>query len=175
MIPVLYRQITSLGTARGLGYLHSTVTGEAVTASGAGYHQNDVITVAGGTFLLPATYRVTQVSGGGSVISLTRTNSGSATAKPSNAAATTVSPSGGSGLTLTLTWADNVAPDGVQSAVIQAEAQALRWRDDGGTPTATVGNPIAAGDSITYRGPGLSAMKLIESASGGIANITFYR
>lgn len=175
MVPVLYRQITSLGTARPLGYLCSTVTSETIAAAGSGYHQNDVITVAGGTFLIPATYRVTSVGPNGSVASLVRTNSGSATTKPSNAAATTVAPSGGTGLTLTLTWADNVAPEGVSGAVIQAEAQAIRWRDDGGTPTASVGQVIAAGDSITYEGVGLSAMRLIEAASGGIANITFYR
>jgi hypothetical protein len=60
-------------------------------------------------------------------------------------------------------------------AVIKAEAQALRYRDDGTAPTATVGQPIAVTDApILYEGS-ISALQFIAQTSGGIVNVLFYR
>lgn len=60
-------------------------------------------------------------------------------------------------------------------AVIKAEAQALRYRDDGTAPTAAVGQPIAVTDApILYEGT-ISALQFIAQTSGGIVNVLFYR
>lgn len=62
-----------------------------------------------------------------------------------------------------------------QLAVIKAEAQALRYRDDGTVPTATVGQPIAVADApIQYEGT-ISALQFIAQVSGGIVDILFYK
>lgn len=65
-------------------------------------------------------------------------------------------------------------PDGATSAVIVAEAQAVRYRDDGTAPTATVGIPLAVAAVLQYTGT-LSAIKFIEQTSGAKLNISFYR
>ena len=58
-------------------------------------------------------------------------------------------------------------------AIIQAEAQAARWRDDGVDPTATVGMTIAAGGELRYDGD-LSVIRFINVAAGTILNISYY-
>lgn len=58
-------------------------------------------------------------------------------------------------------------------AVIQAETQGLRYRDDGTDPTTAVGMLIPAGDSIEYFGP-LSKLRLINATAGAIANVSYY-
>ena len=50
---------------------------------------------------------------------------------------------------------------------------AVRWRDDGGAPTASVGGRIAAGGKLTYDGS-LSALRLIYEATGAILDISYY-
>lgn len=59
-------------------------------------------------------------------------------------------------------------------AVITAEAQAVRYRDDGTAPTATVGMPLAVGAALTYEGT-LTAIKFFEQAGGAKLNVLFYR
>jgi hypothetical protein len=58
-------------------------------------------------------------------------------------------------------------------AIITPEAQAVRWRDDGVAPTATVGMPLAAGVTLQYDGD-LSQIQFIEQTSGAKLNITYY-
>lgn len=59
--------------------------------------------------------------------------------------------------------------------VIQAEAQNLRFRDDGVSPTGSVGYLIqtGAGGEMIYTGD-LSTVELIEDTSGAIANLLYY-
>lgn len=64
-------------------------------------------------------------------------------------------------------------PAGAAYAVIQVEAQAVRWRDDGTDPTAAIGMPVAVGTTFTYEGP-LARIKFIEAAAGAILNVTYY-
>ncbi|OWT68087.1 MULTISPECIES: hypothetical protein [unclassified Achromobacter] len=64
-------------------------------------------------------------------------------------------------------------PAGSRVALIQAEAQAMRWRDDGTAPTATVGMLVPAGGSLEYNGD-LTAIRLIAATAGAIANVTYY-
>lgn len=66
------------------------------------------------------------------------------------------------------------APAGATLAMIQAESQNVRWRDDGTNPTASVGMIIAAGDILMYTGD-FSAIRLIEVTGSAKLNITYYR
>ena len=81
----------------------------------------------------------------------------------------------GTAILLSATPAAGVAlPAGARLAVISCTAQAVRWRDDGTAPTATVGMPLAVGVQFTYSGD-LSAIKFIEQASGAVLNVSFYK
>jgi len=59
-------------------------------------------------------------------------------------------------------------------ALIRAEDQNVRWRDDGTDPTASVGQPLAVDEDILYTGD-LSAIKFIEEAASAILNVSYYR
>lgn len=64
-------------------------------------------------------------------------------------------------------------PSGAIMAIITCETQAVRWRDDGTNPTATVGMPLAAGGYFIYNGA-LSAIKFIEQTTSAKLNISYY-
>ena len=57
--------------------------------------------------------------------------------------------------------------------IIQAEAQVVRWRDDGVAPTATVGMQIAVGGELDYTGDP-STIQFIQAAAGGILNVSYF-
>lgn len=172
MRPILYTQVTSLSAAKLLCAGLSVIASEVIAVPGGGYAVGDVVTVAGGTFSIPATYRVTAVKPGGGVTGLARTSSGVATSKPSNPASVTGGT--GTGLTLTLTWTDNAVPPGARAALIQADAQAVRWRDDGVAPTASVGMYLAVNSQYLYDKTAIGAIKVIEVTSGASVSVTFY-
>lgn len=65
-------------------------------------------------------------------------------------------------------------PDGASTARIIPETQAVRWRDDGIDPTATVGQPLAVGAELLYTAQSLSRLKFIEQTASAALNITFY-
>lgn len=65
-------------------------------------------------------------------------------------------------------------PTGATTAVITAEAQAVRYRDDGTDPSASVGMPLAVGVTLTYTGP-LSKIRFFEQASGAKLNVSYYK
>lgn len=58
-------------------------------------------------------------------------------------------------------------------ALIIAEGQAVRWRDDGVAPTSSVGMPLATGVALQYDGD-LSRIRFIEQTPGATLNITYY-
>lgn len=58
-------------------------------------------------------------------------------------------------------------------ALITPEGQAVRWRDDGTNPTASVGMPLAAGVTLQYDGD-LTQIRFIEQLGGAKLNITYY-
>lgn len=62
----------------------------------------------------------------------------------------------------------------VSMALITAEAQAVRYRDDGTDPSATVGMPLAVGVALTYEGR-ITAIKFFEQTGGAKLNVLFYR
>lgn len=58
-------------------------------------------------------------------------------------------------------------------ALITPEGQAVRWRDDGVAPTATVGMPLAVGVTLQYDGD-LTQIKFIEQTASAKINISYY-
>lgn len=58
-------------------------------------------------------------------------------------------------------------------ALITPETQAVRWRDDGVAPTATVGMPLAVGVTLQYDGD-LTKIQFIEQVGGAKINISYY-
>ena len=50
-------------------------------------------------------------------------------------------------------------------ALICAETAGVRWRDDGTAPTASVGQPLAAGQCFQYAGPLLTIQFIAQTGS----------
>lgn len=65
-------------------------------------------------------------------------------------------------------------PVGTTLAVIQAETQNVRYRDDGTAPTASVGMILVAGDMLYYTG-NMADIKFIQVTASAKLNITYYR
>lgn len=65
-------------------------------------------------------------------------------------------------------------PDNARWAVLKAEAQIVRIRDDGTDPTTTVGFPLSVGaEPFVYMGR-LKAIRAIAATSGGLLNVLYY-
>ena len=64
-------------------------------------------------------------------------------------------------------------PVGATMALITPETQAIRWRDDGTAPTASVGMPIAVGAYFTYDGD-LKSIRFIEQTASAKINVSYY-
>lgn len=64
-------------------------------------------------------------------------------------------------------------PQGATLAVMTPLTQAIRWRDDGTNPTASVGMPIAAGAYFSYDG-NLQNIKFIEQTASAELNVSYY-
>lgn len=58
-------------------------------------------------------------------------------------------------------------------ALIIAETQGVRWRDDLTAPTASVGMPLPVGIPLQYDG-NLSNIRFIEQVAGAKLNISYY-
>ena len=58
-------------------------------------------------------------------------------------------------------------------ALIVAEGQAVRWRDDKTSPTASIGMPLAVGIPLQYDGD-LTNIQFIEQVGGAKLNISYY-
>lgn len=70
-----------------------------------------------------------------------------------------------------------MTPNGLKAqpvfALIIAEGQAIRWRDDKTSPTASVGMPLAVGVPLQYDGD-LTNIQFIEQVAGAKINISYY-
>ncbi len=64
-------------------------------------------------------------------------------------------------------------PAGVTYAVIQAEGQDVRWRDDNVDPTAAVGMVLKKDAEMVYDGD-FTKLKFIEVTAGAKLNVAFY-
>jgi hypothetical protein len=58
-------------------------------------------------------------------------------------------------------------------ALITPLTGAVRWRDDGVAPTATVGMPLAAGVTLQYDG-NLKGIRFIDNGGTAELNISYY-
>ena len=58
-------------------------------------------------------------------------------------------------------------------AYIVAETQAVRWRDDGVAPSATVGMPLAVGVAFAYDGD-LTRIRFFEQAASAKLSVSYY-
>lgn len=65
-------------------------------------------------------------------------------------------------------------PTGATIAYVTVETQGVRWRDDGTSPTASIGNPVAAGAQLVYSG-NLSAIKFIQQAASATIDVAYYQ
>jgi len=65
-------------------------------------------------------------------------------------------------------------PTGTRMIRIIPESQAVRWRDDGTNPTATVGQPLAVGAELIYTANAAGVLKFIEQTAGAKLNVTYY-
>ena len=65
-------------------------------------------------------------------------------------------------------------PTGATYAIIMPEAQAVRFRDDGVAPTATVGFPLQIGAELVSSG-NLAAIRFIQQAASAILNVSYYK
>lgn len=64
-------------------------------------------------------------------------------------------------------------PTGATYAIIEAETQTVRWRDDGTSPTASVGMSLSPGSQLFYDG-NLAAIKFIETTASAKLNVSYY-
>jgi len=64
-------------------------------------------------------------------------------------------------------------PTGARAALIVAVTQAVRWRDDGTPPTASVGMPLSKDTPFWYTGD-LSAIEFIEVTASAELNVSYY-
>ncbi|MEQ1771221.1 MAG: hypothetical protein ABL879_15425 [Devosia sp.] len=58
-------------------------------------------------------------------------------------------------------------------ALISAETQDVRWRDDDTDPTSSVGMPLTVDFPFWYTGD-LAAFKVIEQTASATLNVTYY-
>lgn len=65
-------------------------------------------------------------------------------------------------------------PAGTQMALVQAESQNVRWRDDGTNPTTTVGMRLGAGETLEYTAAQLAVVAFIEEAASAKLNVSYY-
>lgn len=66
-------------------------------------------------------------------------------------------------------------PTGANFAIIAADTAAVRWRDDGTPPTATIGMHLSnTGEPLQYSGP-LSSIQFIAETGSPALNISYYR
>lgn len=59
--------------------------------------------------------------------------------------------------------------------VVQCEAQPCRWRADGTDPTATVGNLLAAGDTLVVGRAWYARFRIVETAASAKVSVDFQK
>lgn len=64
-------------------------------------------------------------------------------------------------------------PANVKVTEICVSTQAVRYRDDGGTPTASIGIPVPAGNCFQYAGP-IAALVIIQQSASASVDLSFY-
>lgn len=175
-------KVSSLNTAKTICAGISRVESATVSAVGSGYLVGEILSVAGGTALVVAKLRVLTINHLGGVTSVDirqDDHQGAYTSKPSDAVSVTGGT--GSGATFTLTWRDNTAPGGCNVALVQAQAQDVYYRLDGGTPvagtaTGTVLKAAGLGSiSLVLYDAQIYTAKFIEATTSATMYVEFAR
>lgn len=65
-------------------------------------------------------------------------------------------------------------PAGTTLALVTPSTNAVRWRDDGTAPTATVGYPLAVGQELQYDSNGWGNMNFIPQTGSAVLDILYY-
>ena len=65
-------------------------------------------------------------------------------------------------------------PSGASNAVIAVSGAAVRWRSDGVAPTASLGMPVAAGETLVVGGPLMSTIQFIEQSGTAELDVTYF-
>lgn len=163
VVPLGYCQLsaTALGSAVGL----KSCVRAAFTAT-AGSNSTQMVTtsvtgiikpgdqIVSGTGLTVGTIITGQVSG-------TTGGAGTYQLSATNTASSASSTSGG-------------IPTGATQARLQSETASVRFRDDGGVPTASVGDLITNGVPLFYTGT-LGNLQFFAASGSPLLNIDFYR
>lgn len=162
LVPLGYCQLSAsqLGSAISL----ASCVRAAFTGNGAETN----LTTSSVTGVIKVGDRVTGtgVTAGTTIVSQTSGTAGGAGVYVTSAATTSSSASLTSG----------GIPPGATMAFLQAETASVRYRDDGGAPTASVGNIVVsgAGGGIFYAGT-LSTLQFILLSGSPLLNVAFYR
>lgn len=77
------------------------------------------------------------------------------------------------GLATARTGPDGKASRQILSCLIQAETQALRWRDDGTAPTAAIGMLLPVNTVLEYDGD-FDDFQCISVVAGAKINVAYY-
>lgn len=79
-----------------------------------------------------------------------------------------------SGAAVSLSSCTNGIPAGALVSYIYVETAAIRWLDDGNSPTTADGMPVAAGAFLTYSG-WQGAIQFIAQSSTATIDVAFYK
>lgn len=162
-VPLGYCQLSASQLASSVGLASCT------RASFTGTADTDatrlVVTSVTGIILVGDTVAGTGIPAGTKVtgqVSGTTGGAGTYQLSGANAASSASLTSGGIPATATMAW-------------IQAETADVRWRDDAGAPTASIGSIILHGNPpLLYTGT-LSALRFIALSGSPLLDISFYR
>ena len=162
MVPLGYCQLSAAQLAASIG-LASCVR---ASFTGTGSGTNLTTTSVTGVIKAGDTVTGTGVPAGTTIVSQASGTAGGAGVYVTSAATTS------SGASLT----SGGIPTGATSVFLQAETANVRYRDDGGAPTAAIGNLVVAGagGQILYGGT-FSALRFIAASGSPLLNVAFYR
>jgi hypothetical protein len=63
---------------------------------------------------------------------------------------------------------------GASNAVIAVSGAPVRWRADGTAPTASIGMPVAAGETLVVGGPLMSTIQFIQQSGTAELDVTYF-
>lgn len=160
LVPLGYCQLSAAQLAASIGL--SSCVRALFTGTGSG--TSLTTSAVTGIILSGDSVAGTGVPAGTTIVSQTSGTTGGAGVYVTSAATTS------SGASLT----SGGIPSGARSAYIEAETAGVRYRDDGGAPTAAIGMIIGSGTGIFYPGT-LSALRFILQTGSPLVNVAFYR
>lgn len=160
LAPLGYCQLSASQLAASIGL--ASCTRSAFTGTGSG--TNLTTTSVSGIIKTGDTVTGTGVPAGTTIVSQTSGTTGGAGVYVTSGATTS------SGASLT----SGGIPPGATSVYLEAETAGVRYRDDGGAPTGSIGMIIASGGAIYYVGPA-SALRFILQTGSPLLNASFYK